>query len=401
MVSETFDVPAAMVGKLIGKGGETIRNLQVSTDTRIQVDHTGEGPNKRITVSGYTADHVQRAKAAIMALETTTEENQRIVECPPNVVGRIIGRGGETIRALQSASEAHITVNQDFPPDHPRQVVIQGNAESIERAVLMVHELIHGEPGSAQAIIQRVCHAHGIGKSEVMTAPKMIIGRIIGRGGETIKQIQKVTGATVQIEQQGDPCKLTLAGQPGAVDQAKSYITEIINGGDPFNPGGGMGMGMGGGYGGGGGGGPGFGGMPPGGPGGYGGYPAYPAYGAYPAAATAGYGGYPGAMYGGGYGGYPAGPDMYAAYGGGGPAQYGGPMGGGGGGGGYPGPGGEGHGGPGPSGGGPQAGGQPQASPAAPGGGGGGWQEYHDEQGRAYYYNATTGVTQWEKPADL
>ena len=275
MVSETFDLPAAMVGKLIGKGGETIRNLQVSTDTRIQVDHTGEGPNKRITVSGYTTETIQRAKAAILALETAEpEKNQRIVECPPNIVGRIIGRGGETIRALQSASEAHITVNQDFPPEHHREVVIQGTPESIERAALMVNELIHGEPGSAQAIIQRICQAHGIGKSEVMTAPKMIIGRIIGRGGETIKQIQKVTGATVQIDQQGDPCKISLAGQPSAVDQAKSFLAEIINGGDPLNLGGGM-------------------------------------------------------------------------------------------------------------------------------GGGGAWQEYHDEQGRAYYYNATTGVTQWEKPADL
>lgn len=382
MVSETFDVPAAMVGKLIGKGGETIRNLQLSTDTRIQVDHTGEGPNKRITISGYTAEHVQRAKDAVMALDV--EEAQRIVECPPNLVGRIIGRGGETIRALQSASEAHITVNQDFPPDQNRQVVIQGGDQSIERAVLMVNELIHGEPGSAQAVIQRICQAHGIGKSEVMTAPKMIIGRIIGRGGETIKQIQKTSGATVQIDQSGDPCKLSLAGQPAAVEQAKAFITEIMNGGDPFGTGMMGGGGPGGGYGGGPVGGYGGGGAPGGYGGGYGGYP--------PQAAAGGYGVYPGAGGPGGYGGggYPPQAAMYGAggYGGGYPTdpysaaaaqQYGGA-------GGYPG-------------GGEAAAGAAAAAPAA--GGGGAWQEYKDDQGRAYYYNATTNVTQWEKPADF
>jgi len=386
MVSETFDVPAAMVGKLIGKGGETIRNLQLSTDTRIQVDHTGEGPNKRITISGYTAEHVQRAKDAVMALDV--EEAQRIVECPPNLVGRIIGRGGETIRALQSASEAHITVNQDFPPEQNRQVVIQGGDQSIERAVLMVNELIHGEPGSAQAVIQRICQAHGIGKSEVMTAPKMIIGRIIGRGGETIKQIQKTSGATVQIDQSGDPCRLSLAGQPAAVEQAKAYIAEIINGGDPFGTsmmgGGGPGYGGGppggGGYGGGGG-------APGGGYGGYGGYPPQAAgggYGVYPGAGGAGGyggGGYPpqAAMYGaGGYGGYPTDPYAAAA-----PQQYGGTAG-------YPGGGGEAVA--------PSAGAAPAVSAA---GGGGAWQEYKDDQGRAYYYNATTNVTQWEKPSDF
>ncbi|KAL6771792.1 CRB1 [Auxenochlorella protothecoides x Auxenochlorella symbiontica] len=47
--------------------------------------------------------------------------------------------------------------------------------------------------------------------------------------------------------------------------------------------------------------------------------------------------------------------------------------------------------------GGPAAGGLPGASA----GGASQWQELHDDQGRAYYYNATTGVTQWERPADL
>jgi len=208
-----------MVGKLIGRGGETIRNLQMSTDTRIQVDHSGEGPNKRITVSGYTAEQVTRAKDAVMNLEA--DEITQHLECPATIVGRIIGRGGETIRALQSASEAHITVNQDFPEGEPRQVVINGKKDAVERAALMVNELIHGEPGSAQAIIQRVCQQYGIGKSEVLTAPKMIIGRIIGRGGETIKQIQKTSGATVQIETACYPCRITLAVQPRAVDAAK------------------------------------------------------------------------------------------------------------------------------------------------------------------------------------
>lgn len=38
----------------------------------------------------------------------------------------------------------------------PRQVSITGKPDSVQRAVSMVQELIQGEPGSAQAIIQKV-----------------------------------------------------------------------------------------------------------------------------------------------------------------------------------------------------------------------------------------------------
>ena len=46
---------------------------------------------------------------------------------------------------------------QDFPEGEPRQIKISGKPDAVERAVKMVQELIQGEPGSAQAIIQKVC----------------------------------------------------------------------------------------------------------------------------------------------------------------------------------------------------------------------------------------------------
>lgn len=104
------------------------------------------------------------------------------------------------------------------------------------------------------------------------------------------------------------------------------------------------------------------------------GYGGFPAQAAGPAAYGYGYGGYaqpyaaPQAAYG-AYGGYGAAADPYAAAAAGGyGAGYGGAASGG----------------------------------AASGGGGGGtWQELHDNEGRPYYYNTQTGVSQWEKPADM
>ena len=341
-----------LVGKLIGKGGETIRNLQTSTQTNIQVDHSSAGPEKTVTITGSTKESVEKAKAEIMQLDA--DETSQVLECPPGIVGRIIGRGGETIRALQSASEARITVNQDFPPDQNRQVIISGKPDACERAAIMVNELIHGEPGSAQSIIQRVCQQHGIGQSDVMTAPKSIIGRIIGRGGETIKQIQKTSGATVQIDQSGDPCHISIGGQQHAVEQAKFFITEITNGGDPFAPSYGAPAAAAGGYGAGG-----AGAMYGGGGYGGGGY----GMGGY--APQYGYGGYGGGYQASGYGADPYG--AYQAPAGAGQYDYGA---------------------------------APPQQEVAPGGTGQ-WVEYRDDQNRPYYYNMVTQKTQWEKPPDM
>lgn len=118
----------------------------------------------------------------------------------------------------------------------------------------------------------------------------------------------------------------------------------------------------------------------------YGGYPGYP-----PAAAAPAYpgygGGYPQANP---YGGYPQ--ASAAPYGG--QAPYGGA-----GAGGYDPYGAQGQQAYGGAGGYGQQGAQPSPQPAA--GGGGQWQELSDNEGRSYYYNQVTGVSQWDRPADM
>ncbi|EIE27476.1 hypothetical protein COCSUDRAFT_64249 [Coccomyxa subellipsoidea C-169] len=383
---ETIDIPAPMVGKLIGKGGETIKQLQYNTNTRVQIDHQTPGEAKKVSIQGDSHEAVQAAKQQVEQIVSMDDSGaggaSQSVECPQGIVGRIIGRGGETIRALQQASQAHIVVDQNYPEGEPRRVNISGRPDAVERAVKMVSELISGEPGSAQSIIQKV--HYGAGVTREVQCPKGMVGRVIGKGGETIKALQKNFGANIQIDQTTDPMKITIAGQPPAVESAAAAVTEIINGGNPY-----LGPTAGAGYGGAR---PGF-----GAPGGYG----APSYGA---AGFGGYGGYPGQAAPQAYGGYspygyaqPYGAPQagYGSYGGYGADPYAAAAGAGGGYGGYGG----------------AAGGQGAAGGGS--GGSGTWQarlcliiawcmqELQDDQGRAYYYNTTTGASQWEKPAEL
>jgi far upstream element-binding protein len=147
--TEIVPVPLSKVGRVIGKGGATIKEIQLRCNTRLKVDHDAGGEFKPVTVTGTPADvaktlqmikdivegegnpmamlpplplatggAVPSVPAAPMMAGVTVSGGgglPRKVTCPTHVVGRIIGRGGETIRSLQNSSNAHITINQNFP----------------------------------------------------------------------------------------------------------------------------------------------------------------------------------------------------------------------------------------------------------------------------------------------
>jgi far upstream element-binding protein len=54
------------------------------------------------------------------------DASTHLVDCPPGLVGRVIGKGGETIKGLQAQSGAHITIDQNFPDGIPRKISISG-----------------------------------------------------------------------------------------------------------------------------------------------------------------------------------------------------------------------------------------------------------------------------------
>ena len=65
---EFLVVPASSVGKIIGRGGEMIRELQSRSQAKIQVDHRGvsglDASEKQVTMTG-TEQAVVKAKEMV------------------------------------------------------------------------------------------------------------------------------------------------------------------------------------------------------------------------------------------------------------------------------------------------------------------------------------------------
>eukprot|EP00890_Picochlorum_soloecismus_P004181 jgi/Picsp_1/4764/NSC_02132-R1_protein len=67
-------------------------------------------------------------------------------------------------------------------------------------------------------------------QTAVVDCPKNMVGRVIGKGGETIKALQQYTGAMIQIDQSTDPTRVTIAGSPQSLQLAVSMVSDIVRG---------------------------------------------------------------------------------------------------------------------------------------------------------------------------
>jgi far upstream element-binding protein len=71
------------------------------------------------------------------------------VAVPGNKVGLVIGRGGETIRSLESQSGAKIAITQDNSGDRTaeRTINISGPEDAIARAKALIDDIVNPSGG--------------------------------------------------------------------------------------------------------------------------------------------------------------------------------------------------------------------------------------------------------------
>uniref|UniRef100_A0A5B6ZHN7 K Homology domain-containing protein n=2 Tax=Davidia involucrata TaxID=16924 RepID=A0A5B6ZHN7_DAVIN len=164
--SKKIDIPSGRVGVIIGKGGETIKYLQLQSGAKIQVtrdmDADPNSPNRMVELMG-TQEQIVKAEQLINDVLAEAETGgsgvvsrrlpgqqagaeQFVMEVPNNKVGLIIGKGGETIKNMQARSGARIQVIPlHLPPgdiSSERTVKIDGTNEQIESAKQLVNEVI-------------------------------------------------------------------------------------------------------------------------------------------------------------------------------------------------------------------------------------------------------------------
>ncbi|XP_065429674.1 tudor and KH domain-containing protein isoform X1 [Chrysemys picta bellii] len=105
-------IPQEAVKLIIGRQGASIKQLRKETGARIDVEVEDSGEERVLLISGFPVQ-VCRAKAAIHQILVDNAPVSEQFFVPQRAVGRIIGRGGETVRAICRSSGARVVCEKE------------------------------------------------------------------------------------------------------------------------------------------------------------------------------------------------------------------------------------------------------------------------------------------------
>jgi far upstream element-binding protein len=279
---ESISIESNLVGLIIGRQGENLRRVEAETGCRVQFitgpDETGPyrqckitGPrarraaakaeiNRIIDDSGMAGnartggDHPSRdappaGRASSHQPALRDGEDSMQIMVPDRTVGLIIGRGGETIRDLQERSGCHVNiVGEQKSVNGLRPVNLIGSREAAARAKDLIMEIVESDSKSVankdRAPTQREAtrdagygggYGGGGGGDKIndsIFVPSEAVGMIIGKGGETIKDMQSTTGCKINVSPSSGPGEVEreigLVGSRDAIAAAKRAIEDKV-----------------------------------------------------------------------------------------------------------------------------------------------------------------------------
>ncbi|XP_061382583.1 insulin-like growth factor 2 mRNA-binding protein 1 isoform X1 [Danaus plexippus] len=266
-----------LIGRIIGKGGNTIKRIMQETDTKITVSSINDinsfNLERIITVKG-TIENMAKAESQISAKLRQSYENDLQVLAPqsimfpglhpmammstgrgfcgapppfpPPIYAPLAGQGG----AQQGAGDSQETTYLYIPNNavgaiigtkgsHIRNIIRFSNA-SVKIAPLEQDKVIEGVPGAgavaapgsvaaqqerkvtivgspeaqwkAQYLIFEKMREEGFmsGSDDVRLTVAIVVassqvGRIIGKGGQNVRELQRVTGSLIKLPEQPQP----------------------------------------------------------------------------------------------------------------------------------------------------------------------------------------------------
>lgn len=201
-----FDTSDAWVLPMIlGKGGANIRRIEKDTDCSIEIFKD----EVTVVVSAEEEEIVAAGKRAVERIVEQARKECVFLDLPESSVSYFIGKGGAGIKKLSADHDVQI----DKLKKSPSTVRITGKE--------------HGVASARAAVLMWVqdWEASHVGTTIELEEP--LVRAIIGKGGETVRAMERDTGCRIDINRQH--CTLTVRdGTAAAREDALGRIRAIV-----------------------------------------------------------------------------------------------------------------------------------------------------------------------------
>jgi transcription antitermination factor NusA-like protein len=233
-------VPASVVGAIIGKGGQTVRQITQLKDSRARVDvhkREGHGSDKVATIYGAP----EACGVAANRILDIIRKEERDDDLPLKLlahnalIGRLIGRDGRNLKQIQDKTGAKIAISSmhDISPYNlDRTVSISGELKEIADAEQLITEKLRQYESDIQSMSQQSLYpglnpnqiqmfpglnhnmppgyppyggnsgsnsASNAQETVTLLIPSGSVGAIIGSRGSHIRNISRLAGASIRI----------------------------------------------------------------------------------------------------------------------------------------------------------------------------------------------------------
>jgi far upstream element-binding protein len=127
--------------------------LQAKSGAKIQIDQDfPDGVPRKIRVAGTQTAVTTATQLISVIMEGTSAPSTgygqqrasgggggQTIECAKSIVAKVIGRGGETIKSIQSRSGAKVQIEQN---QDPCKIIINGAPQAIQMASQLINEIL-------------------------------------------------------------------------------------------------------------------------------------------------------------------------------------------------------------------------------------------------------------------
>eukprot|EP00049_Salpingoeca_infusionum_P012055 m.214074 g.214074 ORF g.214074 m.214074 type:complete len:327 (+) comp15094_c0_seq1:447-1427(+) len=157
-------------------------------------------------------------------IKKTSSSYEAVCNVSHQCIGRIIGKQGNVIRELQEKTGATVTMPRDDQVRglDQRPVTVQADSEKkVQHCCLLIsHKIVPHDEQTRLQDIARELQAFEPTVKEHMYVPHNQVGRIIGKSGSTIKDIQNLSHTQIDLERD-EPDGGTGDGGSGVEDRQR------------------------------------------------------------------------------------------------------------------------------------------------------------------------------------